>query len=167
MNRVVLLLFVLLYSSVSASAAELAKDGATDWAIVLPDEWGGQMTPSVRDWKNPSEVYKLAAQQKKWGKAPRGCELFLVDGEVVAFDRLLYSPKQYWVGRYFPREWMQAKSGDAIVRSIGNRLARIAAENNPKLVWETKTVDQPRTIAVGTNALVIAGLSQQPPDRAS
>jgi outer membrane protein assembly factor BamB len=129
----------------------------------LPDEWGGQTTPSAEDWENPAEIHKLAAQQKKWGKAPRGCELFLVDGKVVAFDRLLYSPKQFWAGRYFPREWMQAGRGDSIIRLSGNRMVRMAT-GTAEPTWKTKTMEQPRAIVVGSNAVLIAGLSRQPPD---
>lgn len=130
----------------------------------LSDEWGGQTTPSAEDWENPTEIHKLAAQQKNWGKAPRGCELFLVDGKVVAFDRLLYSPKEYWTGRYFPREWMQAGREESIIRISGNRMVRLAARNNAKPVWNIKTMEQPRAIVVGSNAVLIAGLSRQPPD---
>ena len=130
----------------------------------LPDEWGGQTTPSPEDWENPAQIHKLAAQQKKWGKAPRGCELFLVDGKVVAFDRLLYSPKEYWQGRYFRREWMQAGVGDAIIRVSGNRVVRLAADKSAKSVWNIKTTEQPRAIVVGANAVLIAGEATLPPE---
>jgi outer membrane protein assembly factor BamB len=132
----------------------------------LVDEWGGQTVPSESDWQQPALINKLAVEQKKWGKAPRGCELFLVDGTVVAFDRLLYSPKDYWVGRYFPREWMQAGAGEAIIRTLGNRVVRMASESDGKLWWDIKTMQQPRAIAVGANGVLIAGISNEPPDGA-
>ncbi len=127
----------------------------------LVDEWGGQTPPSESDWENPNQIDKIAAEQKKWGKAPRGCELFLVGDNVVAFDRLLYSPKAYWVGRYFPREWMQAGTGKAIVRTIGNRVLRMAPESDAAPLWEVKTMEQPRAIVVGANAVLIAGESNR------
>jgi len=37
MGRNLILLFCVLYPRVELCAAELAKDGATDWKIVLPD----------------------------------------------------------------------------------------------------------------------------------
>lgn len=129
----------------------------------LVDEWGGQTTPSAEAWENPAEINKLAAQQKKWGKAPRGCELFLVDDKVIAFDRLLYSPKEYWTGRYFPRQWMQAGTGNAIIRTLGNRAVRMTGTNDTKPIWNIKTMDQPRAIVVGANAVMIAGQSSMPP----
>ena len=130
----------------------------------LVDEWGGQTTPSVEAWENPVGINRLAAQQKKWGKAPRGCELSLVGDEVVAFDRLLYSPKEYWVGRYFPRQWMQAGAGETIIRTLGNRAVRLTGADDTKPVWSIKTMDQPRAIVVGANAAVITGQASMPPD---
>jgi outer membrane protein assembly factor BamB len=132
----------------------------------LVDEWGGQTPPSESDWARPERINQLATEQKKWGKAPRGSELFLVGGNVVGFDRLLYSPKEYWVGRYFPREWMQAGTGDSIVRTIGNRVVRMAAEGGGSPLWEAKTMEQPRAIVVGGNAVLIAGQWKRPPDGA-
>lgn len=130
----------------------------------LVDEWGGQTVPSQSDWQHPDRINNLATEQKKWGKAPRGCDLFLAGGNVVAFDRLLYSPKEYWVGRYFPREWMQAGTGDAVIRTLGNRVVRMAPQEDAKPRWDIKTMQDPRAIVVGADAVLIAGLSNQPPD---
>ena len=84
--------------------------------------------------------------------------------QVLAFDRLLYSPKEYWAGRYFPREWMQAGTGHAVVRTLGNRAVRMNSQGENKARWEIKTMPQPRAIAVGSNAVLIAGIANQPPD---
>ena len=129
----------------------------------LADEWGGQTPPADPNWEHNEEIRKMEAQQKHWGKAPRGCELFLVDGRVTAFDRMLYSPKQYWVGRYFPRQLMQAGPAHALIRAVGDRVVRLApagGENStPRAAWEIKPMEQPMAIAVGANAVLVAGNS--------
>ena len=48
----------------------------------LVDEWGGQKPPADPNWEYTKEIREEEARQKQWGKAPRGCELFLVDDDV-------------------------------------------------------------------------------------
>jgi outer membrane protein assembly factor BamB len=137
----------------------------------LVDEWGGQKPPADPNWEYTQEVRAEEARQKRWGKAPRGCELFLVDETVQVFDRLLYSPKQYWAGRYFSGGFIQAGPKDASVRVIRDHLIRIAPHSAPlkpgapiRSRWNVKCIDQARAIAVGSNAIIVAGQSSQSSD---
>ena len=126
----------------------------------LVDEWGGQTPPEDPEWQYSPEVRSNEARQKKWGKVPRGCELFLIDGEVVAFDRLLYSPKEYWAGRYFSGQLLQAGPEDALIRVLDNRVARVipgVGDGPPTAAWRVAGVEQPRAMAVGANAVIVAG----------
>lgn len=129
----------------------------------LVDEWGGQKPPADPNWEHTQEIRQEEARQKRWGKAPRGCELFLVGQNVVAFDRLLYSPKEYWAGRYFAGQWLQAGTSETLIRAVNNRVARMAPSQTggpPKAVWNAKGIE-PRAMAVGANAVVVAGQSIQ------
>ena len=103
----------------------------------------------------------LSTLGDEWAKAPRGRELFLLNGEVVAFDRLLYSPKRYWQGRYFARHLLQADSGKVLIRGTVGRIMRItpqtAADENPKSLWESDCLQFPVAMALGNNAVVVAG----------
>lgn len=84
----------------------------------LVDEWGGQTPPADPNWKYTKEIREEEVRQKRWGKAPRGCELFLVDDDVVAFNRLLYSPKEFWAGKYFAGNFLQAGPKKATIRAV-------------------------------------------------
>ncbi|MFH1919116.1 MAG: PQQ-binding-like beta-propeller repeat protein, partial [Planctomycetota bacterium] len=127
----------------------------------LVDEWGGQKPPADPNWEYTDEVQRREREQKELGKSPRGCDLFLVDGQVVAFDRLLYAPKEHWVGRYFPGQLLQAGSGDVLIRSVDDRVVRIAPKSGndagPKAVWDVQGFEEPRAMALGTNAVLIGG----------
>jgi outer membrane protein assembly factor BamB len=127
----------------------------------LADEWGGQTPPDDPDWQYTDDVRRVEVQQKKWGKAPRGCELFPVGEQVVAFDRLLYSPQQYWIGRYFPRQFMPAGTAAVPIRASGNRIARLADTTNPgQPLWDVESGELPRCLAVCDNAVLVAGARQ-------
>ncbi len=127
----------------------------------LVDEWGGQKPPPDPNWVYNNEVARYMREQKLLGKSPRGCELFLIDGEVVAFDRLLYAPKEYWAGRYFARSLLQAASGDVVIRSLDDRVVRMApkteGDEKPKAIWDVEGPTQSRAMALGSHAVVIAG----------
>ena len=128
----------------------------------LVDEWGGQRAPPDELWKDPVKLREFDVAQKKLGKSPRGCELFLVNGEVTAFDRLLYSPKEYWVGRYFADQLVQAGSPEAVIWAAVDRIARAQRGSNPvarpKAMWDVEGFGLPVAMAVGRNAVVVAGI---------
>jgi outer membrane protein assembly factor BamB len=126
----------------------------------LVDEWGGQTPPADPNWEYTKEIRDEEVRQKRWGKAPRGCELFLVDDEVVAFNRLLYSPKEFWAGRYFAGNFLQAGMKKTTIRAVDNRIDRRASSDTraaPKPSWSFTGVEQSKAMAVGTNAVVVAG----------
>ena len=127
---------------------------------------GNAVSPAVYDVQDGRCLNTL---KDEWAKAPRGRELFLVDGKVVAFDRLLYSPKEYRQGefipyqssRYFARHFLQAHAGEVLVRASGGRIVRISAESSgqekPKALWESAHFRYPVAMALGKNAVVVAG----------
>lgn len=119
---------------------------------------GNVVSPAVYDIKDGHCFNTLT---NEWIKAPRGRDLFLLDGKVVAFERLLYSPKEYWPGRYYSRHLVQADSGDVLIRGTQGRIVRIAAESRgrqkPAAAWESKLFDFPVALALGTSAVVVAG----------
>jgi len=118
---------------------------------------GNVVSPAVYDLTDGRCLNRL---DNEWTKAPRGCELFLVDGKVVAFDRLLYAPKQYWRGRYFAGALLQAGSGKLVVRGEGGRIVRIdtdSAGGKPKSLWQSRPLQRAVALALGNNAVVVAG----------
>jgi hypothetical protein len=84
-----------------------------------------------------------------------------MDGKVVAFERLLYSPKQYWPGRYFARHLLQANMDQVVIRAAPSRIVRIVpgsgSEEKVKAIWESKHFVHPIAMALGSNAVVVAG----------
>lgn len=154
--------------NVISPAAYDTKDGRCLNELV--DEWGGQKPPADPHWKYTREIRQEESRQKRWGKAPRGCDLYLVDDDVVAFDRLLYAPKEHWAGRYFAGQWLQAGPKETLIRAVGNRIVRMAsgAAGAPsKARWSVRGMEQPRAMAVGANAVVIAGKSNQSAETAT
>jgi len=103
-------------------------------------------------------------------KAPRGSEMFVVGGNVGVYGRMLYSPERYWLGPFRLPYLLQADSGDVIIRSTGTDVFRVdpstAANNRPKKLWSSNHLGRPVAMALGNNAVVVAG--QLPPaDNAS
>ncbi|MBN1909360.1 MAG: PQQ-binding-like beta-propeller repeat protein, partial [Pirellulales bacterium] len=99
-------------------------------------------------------------------RAPRGRELFVVADRVVAFDRLLYGPKDYWANRFFGKHLMQADSDDAVIRTLNNRILKIEPPKDPKdnklkALWESPLFKEPTALALGENAVVIAGITTE------
>ena len=119
---------------------------------------GNVVSPAVYD---PRDGRCLNTLDDEWAKAPRGRDLFLIAGQVTAFDRPLYAPKEYWTGRYFARYLLQAQNEHALVRATLGRLGRFdpaaAAQKEPKPVWESMLFEQPEALALGSNAVVACG----------
>jgi outer membrane protein assembly factor BamB len=127
---------------------------------------GNAVSPAVYDVQDGRCLNTL---DDEWAKAPRGRELFLVNGKVVAFDRLLYGPKEYrqselipyQPSRYFARNFLQADAGEVLVRAEGGRIVRISPESagqpKPKALWESDYFGYPVAMALGNNAVVVAG----------
>jgi len=120
---------------------------------------GNVASPAVYDLGTGQCLNQLGPE---WSaKAPRGRELFVVNNHVVAFDRLLYSPKDYWACRYFCQRLVQADSADVLVRGVDDRLFRIVPgqgpDKKPRRAWTTRAFSEPLALALGKNALVVAG----------
>jgi hypothetical protein len=120
---------------------------------------GNVVSPAAYDLRSGECLNTLLADE--WVKAPRGRELFVLGGKVTAFERLLYTPKEYWPGRYFGRNLLQVQRGEAIVRSVDGRVLRMAADEpdsrNPKGRWESGLFQEVLAMALGNNAVVVAG----------
>ncbi|MCX7428525.1 MAG: PQQ-binding-like beta-propeller repeat protein [Planctomycetia bacterium] len=125
---------------------------------------GNVVSPAVFDTKDGR---CLNGPVNEWAKAPRGRELFVVDNKVVAFDRLLYGPKDYWVGRYFARRLIQADSPETntLIRGVDDRVVRVVpgAKDEKELAaaWTTRRFKSPVAMAIGDNAVVIAGTTPE------
>jgi len=109
-----------------------------------------------------------------WRKAPRGRDLFLVDGKVTAFDRLLYAPTAYQVGRYYPGQLVQAEQQGVLIRGLADRLVRVDRRSpnpaKPQSLWESRYFTEVAALALGANAVVAAGVrpgkADEPPQPA-
>jgi outer membrane protein assembly factor BamB len=127
---------------------------------------GNVVSPAAYDIRDGRCLNTL---EDEWIKGPRGRELFILGGKVVAFERLLYAPKEYWPGRYFARHLLQADAGDVLIRAGDGRVVRIdpatAEDKNPKGLWDSGVFQHAVAMALGKNAVVVAG--QLPQDEAS
>jgi outer membrane protein assembly factor BamB len=89
--------------------------------------------------------------------------LFLVGKQVMAFDRLLYTPKQFQhqLGRYFNESFAQASHADVLVRGRPGQLVRLdpatAATDRPRGLWENQSFRRIDAVAVCRDAVVVAG----------
>ncbi len=122
---------------------------------------GNVVSPAMYDVRDGRCLNTL---EDEWAKAPRGRELFLLDGKVVAFERLLYGPQQYWAGRYFARHLLQVGAGEIVIRAMDKRITRIVpggGGDKPKAVWESDALVHPMAMALGNNAVVVAGRSTE------
>ncbi|MBC8872224.1 MAG: PQQ-binding-like beta-propeller repeat protein [Planctomycetes bacterium] len=103
----------------------------------------------------------LNAPGDEWDtKAPRGSELFVVDGKVSAFDQSLYAPKKYHPASYFALDFRQVNSGNVIIRSTGGKIARMdpnTTNEQKKNLWISEGFERVAAMALGKNAVVVAG----------
>ncbi len=108
----------------------------------------------------------LNAPGDQWDtKAPRGRELFVVDGKVVAFDQALYAPKEYHPASYFASDFRQVGSADVIIRSTGGNVVRIDSttqDEKPRSLWASDEFEQVAAMALGENAVLVAGRLPSP-----
>ena len=119
---------------------------------------GNVASPAMYETKSGKCLNTLP---NEWVKAPRGRDLYRIAGKVVAFERLLYAPKEYWPGRYFARNLLQADNGDLAIRWVDGQLLRVAAaepdSKTPKAVWKNGLFRQANALAMGRNAVVVGG----------
>lgn len=119
---------------------------------------GNVVSPAVYDIKDGRCLNKL---EDEFVKGPRGSELVRVAGTVGAFGRMLYSPEEYRLGPFRLPYLLQADASEVIVRSTGADVFRVdpatAAVKKPKALWASKHLGHPVAIALGKNAVVVAG----------
>jgi outer membrane protein assembly factor BamB len=103
----------------------------------------------------------LSSPGDEWDtKAPRGCELFVVDQKVVAFDRPLYARGDYHPASYFAADFGQVDTGEVVVRSAAGKIARVAPAapgEKPKSLWNSEQFEQVQALALAANAVVAGG----------
>jgi len=112
----------------------------------LPDEW----TPDD-EW----------TRDGNWLRAPRGSELFLVDGEVKVNDQLLYAPRGYVPSRYLPSYFLQAKSEAVDIRGTEKLMLRVDSNSPPgkqaKPLWSRNDLGRTFAVALASNAVLVTG----------
>ena len=119
---------------------------------------GNVVSPGIYDLANGACLNTL---EEIWTKTPRGRELFLVNGEVFAFDRLLYGPDQYQVGRYHAKDrFAQAVHGDLVVRARAEQVLRITTDSEtgkPVGLWENKNFLSTMALAIAAKRVLVVG----------
>lgn len=121
---------------------------------------GNVASPAVYEIENGE---CLNEKPEEWSaKSPRGRELHLIGDRVVAFDRLLYSPKRYWTGRYFSRNRKkQVHHGPVRIEASWGNLYRLSEKQEGdgagKATWLLRGMSQIQAIALAKNALLVAG----------
>jgi len=119
---------------------------------------GNVVSPAIYDLANGACLNTL---EEIWTKTPRGRELFLVNGEVFAFDRLLYGPDQYQVGRYHAKDrFAQAVHGDLVVRARAEQVLRITTDSEtgkPVGLWENKDFLSTMALAIAARRVLVVG----------
>jgi outer membrane protein assembly factor BamB len=98
-------------------------------------------------------------------KAPRGRELFVLSGKVVAFDQALYAPKEYHPASYFASDFRQVGSGKIHIRSTAGSIVRIDSatqDEKPGSLWTSDEFERVGAMALGENAVLVAGRLRSP-----
>ncbi len=108
----------------------------------------------------------LNTPEDQWDtKAPRGSELFVIDGNVVAFDQAMYAPKEYHPASYFASDFRQVDSADVVIRSTGGNIVRIDSATQgekPRSLWASDEFERVAAMALGENAVLVAGRLPSP-----
>ncbi len=119
---------------------------------------GNVVSPAIYDVQNGACLNTL---EEIWTKAPRGRELFLANDEVYAFDRLLYGPDQYQVGRYHAKDrFAQAMHGDLVVRARADQVLRITVDRESgeaMELWENKDFLSTMALAIAGKRVLVVG----------
>ena len=125
----------------------------------------------LRDPNSLSEKFPSRPQTTMFQRSPRGRELFLVDGEVRVFDQLLYSPPQYQRSVHHGGNFLQAANRETLIRATTGKVVRIApgsvSADQSTSVWTYGGFSHPRALALGKNAVLVAGkqLPEKPQEK--
>jgi outer membrane protein assembly factor BamB len=120
---------------------------------------GNAASPAVYDARDG----RCLNANREEGKTPcpRGQDLFLIQDRMHCFDRRLYGPNRYWPGRQFLGPLVLAHRGETMIRDLDGRVTRVTVESalgkTPKVVWQSGHLRQTHTLALGANAVVVAG----------
>jgi outer membrane protein assembly factor BamB len=120
---------------------------------------GNAASPAVYDTRDG----RCLNSNREEGKTAcaRGQDLFLIQDRVYCFDRRLYGPNRYWPGRRFLGPLVLAQRGEMAIRDLNGQAARVTAESAagtpPKVVWRSDHLKQTYALALGANAVVVAG----------
>jgi outer membrane protein assembly factor BamB len=159
------------------SSGELAPEGtgpgvSVQGSMLLHDgklhlAGGNVVSPAVYDTADGTCLNRL---EDTWAKAARGRDLFLVGDRVVPSNQLLYAPEKYHPSRYFPHDLLQAHRKGVLIRGYGPRVARIdeatAEDKKPRVLWQSQVLGNAVAMALGSNAVVVAGALPQEDDQA-
>jgi outer membrane protein assembly factor BamB len=128
---------------------------------------GNVVSPAVYSVEDGTCLNSL---EELWTKTPRGRELFLVNDKVYAFDRLLYGPEQYQVGRYHAKErFAQAMQGEIIVRARAEQVVSITLDEETGEavgLWENKEFISTAALAIAGDQVIVVGklVSEEKPE---
>ena len=121
---------------------------------------GNAVSPAVYDVRDGRCLSELHDEPKA-PISPRGQDLFLIQDRVYCFDRRLYGPNRYWPGRHFLGPLVLAQRGETMIRDLDGRVARVEVESAvskvPKAIWKSDHLRQTYAMALGANAVVVAG----------
>ena len=101
---------------------------------------GNVVSPAMYDVRTGKCLNSLT---NEWQKAPRGSELFLVEGSVRAVDRMFYSPREYMPSRYFAKYLLQASSKDVLIQGTETAMMRVEWPKLPPKTAEEKPQASP------------------------
>ena len=121
---------------------------------------GNAVSPAVYDARTGHCLNEIR-DVGKTPVSPRGQDLFLIQGRVHCFDRRLYGPNRYWPGRQNLGPLVMAHRDETVIRDMNGRVVRVTMDSAvgkaPAVVWKSDHLLQTYAIALGTNAVVVAG----------
>ncbi len=120
---------------------------------------GNVVSPAVYD-KTTGQCLNTLTDE--WQKAPRGKELFLINGKVTVFDQMLYSPREYIPSRYYAKYLLHAGSNsDIVYQGTENEIMCIQLGAGPdgkaKRIWQRSGFVETSGVVVAQDAIITIG----------
>lgn len=117
---------------------------------------GNTVSPAIYDIEDGRCLSTLEDESQA---SSRGRELFLIDDKVTVLNQRLYGQNDY--PREKVKDLVQADNGEVLIRGSGGRLVRIdrraELDDEVKGIWDSKQFKQISALALGNNAVVVAG----------